>query len=69
MAWKIFFRHTDGRVIGVGGSGKKLPLSSAKEYQRRFAKPDNDGGKVYTSELCTPSVALQDYITGLEIQE
>ena len=69
MAWKIFFKYNDGRVIGVGGSGKKLPLSSAKEYQKRFAKPDNDGGVVYASTLCAPSMTLPDYIAELEVSK
>ena len=66
MAGRIYFRYNDGRVIGVGFDTKKLPLSSAKEYQKRFTRPDNDGGMVYTSPYRLPPIPLSDYITNFK---
>lgn len=68
MAWKIVFTYGDGSQIKISNNKKQLPKELAEKYQKQYARPSNDGGKVYISPFKTSEpVALQDYISRKEI--
>lgn len=63
MAWKIVFTFGDRSEIKISNNKKRLTKELAEKYQKIYARPNNDGGKVYVSPFKTSEpVALQDYI-------
>ena len=68
MAWKIIFTYHDGGKIGVSNSRVKLSKHIAENYQKRYAKPSNDGGIVFVSpyKTCAP-IPLSEYIAKSEL--
>lgn len=62
--WKIVFSYSDRSELKISGKHKSLPLELAVKYQKQYAKPSNDGGKVYISPYKdNEPISLSDYIS------